>query len=387
MHVLMTTSPGLNHLWNLVPLGWALRSAGHDVRIASLPNFSPAVVETGLPAIAVGRPIDKSLLDTGPAPDETGGTRGGRHRFERYGRRNAQVSALLARGLRPVLAGFRPDLVVHEPAELAGPLLAQRLGVPAVHQGWGLPMHPGVTGALHRAAAGLRRHLQLAEEVAAPALIIDVCPPGYDDGTPRPRVPHQPMRYVPFNGPGAVPDWLHEPPARPRVGVTVGTVLPSLGGLPLVSRVARLVSTLDVEVVVPLRERDRGRVELPGSGVRVVDWLPFRLMADSCALIIHHGGPGTTMTALAHGTPQLALPTVFDQFRNARLIERTGVGRALAHGQLTDAALLDAVRSVLDGPQYRAAARRVAAEIASQPSPTEVVAVLERLAAAPVPVG
>jgi len=135
-------------------------------------------------------------------------------RFERYGPRNAQASGLLAQGLLEVLDGFRPDLVVHEPAELAGPLVAQRLGVPAVHQGWGLPMHPGVTGALQHAAVALRRRFRMAEDVAAPALVIDTCPPGYRAQTHRPPVRTSRMRYLPFNGPGAVPAWLREPRVR-----------------------------------------------------------------------------------------------------------------------------------------------------------------------------
>ncbi|WP_173154149.1 nucleotide disphospho-sugar-binding domain-containing protein [Phytohabitans suffuscus] len=34
------------------------------------------------------------------------------------------------------------------------------------------------------------------------------------------------MRYVPYNAGGDLPDWLWQPPRRPRVLVTMGTVVP-----------------------------------------------------------------------------------------------------------------------------------------------------------------
>ena len=51
------------------------------------------------------------------------------------------------------------------------------------------------------------------------------------------------------------------------------------------------------------------------------------------ALVIGHGGFGTTMTALAAGVPQLVLPLFSsDQFLNAERIQAAGVGIQLLGG-------------------------------------------------------
>jgi hypothetical protein len=51
--------PGLNksHLYVMVPLAWALRSAGHDVLVAAQPDMAGDIAPTGLPGIAVGPPL------------------------------------------------------------------------------------------------------------------------------------------------------------------------------------------------------------------------------------------------------------------------------------------------------------------------------------------
>lgn len=45
-----------------------------------------------------------------------------------------------------------------------------------------------------------------------------------------------------------------------------------------------------------------------------------------CLFAVHHGGIGTTAQLLSNGVPQLIYPCAFDQFRNARAIERLRCG-------------------------------------------------------------
>src|SRR5882672_3242470 len=107
VRVLLTTCPMTGHFWPMVPLGWALRSAGHEVAVASLPNLTVEVVGSGLPALIVGERADLGGL----------------------------LSDVRARP---------PDLIVYEPMDLAGPLLAGLLGVPAVLHPFGPPMRDSV---------------------------------------------------------------------------------------------------------------------------------------------------------------------------------------------------------------------------------------------------
>ncbi|MGG6111281.1 glycosyltransferase [Pantoea allii] len=49
-------------------------------------------------------------------------------------------------------------------------------------------------------------------------------------------------------------------------------------------------------------------------------------LAETCLFAIHHGGIGTTAQLLKNGVPQLIYPRAFDQFENARALERLACG-------------------------------------------------------------
>lgn len=52
MRVLITVPPIPDRLHHLVPLAWALRTAGHEVRVAGAPKFAETINLTGLVAVA-----------------------------------------------------------------------------------------------------------------------------------------------------------------------------------------------------------------------------------------------------------------------------------------------------------------------------------------------
>jgi len=58
MKVLFTTWAWPSHFFPLVPLAWALRAAGHEVRVASGPELAGTIRASGLPAVSVGTPVD-----------------------------------------------------------------------------------------------------------------------------------------------------------------------------------------------------------------------------------------------------------------------------------------------------------------------------------------
>jgi UDP:flavonoid glycosyltransferase YjiC (YdhE family) len=68
-----------------------------------------------------------------------------------------------------------------------------------------------------------------------------------------------------------------------------------------------------------------------------------------------------------------------DQFDNAAACARVGVARVLLPDELTEAAVRTAVDALLADDSYRLAARRVAGEIAAQPSPRELADRIEEL--------
>jgi UDP:flavonoid glycosyltransferase YjiC (YdhE family) len=386
--VLVTSTPIVRHAWDMVPLAWALRSAGHEVRVATLPEAATGVRETGLTAMPVGPALDPRLMWPEDEEVQDPGS------LALWARKVAQAAGLLAHGLLNMLDVFRPGLVIYEDIELAGPLVAQFLGVPAVHVNAGAPYPARRIAALSRAAAGLRRRLGMDEEVAPPSLVTSCFPPSFQAVSGRLESPYQSMRYVPYVGPGAVPDWLLEPAAGPRVCVAFsGSNDRGLAEVQVLSaRIARVVCDLGLEVVTPSRPgfipplcaEERPEVRMPDE-VRAVGWVPMSLLLATCALVVHHGGPATTLTALSLGVPQLTavLNThgSADQHAvTAGLVTARGAGLSVPRGRREDA-ISTAVQQLLNDPAYRQTAASIAAEIEAMPSPAEVAAVLEDLVA------
>src|SRR5262249_30229195 len=58
MKALFPTWAWPSHFFPMVPLAWALRAAGHEVRVASGPELAGTIRASGLPAVSVGTPVD-----------------------------------------------------------------------------------------------------------------------------------------------------------------------------------------------------------------------------------------------------------------------------------------------------------------------------------------
>jgi UDP:flavonoid glycosyltransferase YjiC (YdhE family) len=101
-------------------------------------------------------------------------------------------------------------------------------------------------------------------------------------------------------------------------------------------------------------------------------------LAATTHAMIHHGGSGSMMAALAAGIPQLVLPFVGDEFGNARAVAGRGVGLDIDidRERVTPAV----VRRLIDDASLRTAAAEVRAEVASMPSPADLVPRLVDLA-------
>ena len=67
MRVLFALNPFNTVFKYMAPLGWALRTAGHEVRFASQPRFADVITQSGLTAVPVGR--DTNLWELIPRHD------------------------------------------------------------------------------------------------------------------------------------------------------------------------------------------------------------------------------------------------------------------------------------------------------------------------------
>ncbi len=378
MRVLFVTSPAEGHFYPMVPLAWALRSAGAQVLVAAPESFAGEVTTAGLPAAANCGPLD--MIET-MRPDPGSGTpRQATDPVEsrrNTGRGFAKLAALVLPGTLELARSWGPDVVIAESMALAAPVVGSTLGVPYIEHRWGLAVQPELA-AVARAEMSTLTGTPLP---SPPVETLDVCPPSFQSPGASPAAA---FAYMPYNGPAAVPAWTREPRQRPRVCLTLGTVLPRYGRVtPLMNLLLKALVQLDVEVVVAMREEDRRRLEdldlLPAE-VRTAAWLPLNAVLPACDAVVHHGGSGTTMTSLVHGLPQVALPHFADQFVNADRITTTGTGVALSPDEADADAVASAVSTVLADGRFRAAAAAVRSEIAALPTPAATVEVVRRFA-------
>ena len=103
---------------------------------------------------------------------------------------------------------------------------------------------------------------------------------------------------------------------------------------------------------------------LPGDPI-VVSYAPQLELLERADLTIFHGGLNTALESLAHGVPMIAIPVTFDQPGVGARLVRSGTGRTIPVGELTDQRLRAEIQELLSNPLYRAKARDLQREIAS----------------------
>ncbi len=86
-----------------------------------------------------------------------------------------------------------------------------------------------------------------------------------------------------------------------------------------------------------------------------------------CALVVHHGGAGTTHSTLRAGLPSVVVPHVSDQFFWAAELRRLGVAPAMLPVQrLTSDRLARGIKAILSEHSYHANARRIQTAMAEE---------------------
>jgi rhamnosyltransferase subunit B len=101
--------------------------------------------------------------------------------------------------------------------------------------------------------------------------------------------------------------------------------------------------------------------EPSGKLVRLAQVELGTLLARS-ALLVHHGGMGTTARGLEAGIPQIIIPDAYDQPDNGGRVEALGVGAVLPRATLSAQTLIDTSRRLLGSAQVQERARDYAAK-------------------------
>ena len=406
MRVLFSTSNWMGHYFCMVPLGWALEAAGHEVRVACAPAQSDAVSQTGLIPVPILDSLDTMYMarmmryheisqgdQTVPGPllhPVTGEPVGSLDEFDIAAAMPefwASSIASMQHSMDAIVEftrAWHPDLVVHDLLNDDGALAARVADVPAVVFGPGLmgsmedhddlalgPGDPTGSFARHGVGTWTREDIEY---------FIDPSPPcGLPPIGKAMRIP---VRYVPYNGPGPMPEWTLRPRNRKQICVlwgngtsgTFGNDVPSLrhaidAGVELGADVILTANAEQVAALGPLPDT-----------VRVLRSFPLHLILKVSDVTVHPASSNGVMAAAVAGVPQLTLPLRAESLFIGPRIARSGAAISLPGATADATEIRTALAALLDDPGYTTAAAELRDELLRYPTPADLVGPLERLA-------
>lgn len=238
MRVLFSSTPGEGHIYPLLPLAQAMQERGDEVAFATSFEHARTIEGGGFGWFACGVTGDElnlrlrarlSALSLPPLSSPAYSPFVIAHRYA-LGDAPDRLS-----DLRAVTAGWRPDLIVFESCDLAAPIVAAVLGVPAVHHSFGRILAAACYEQPYRHVEPLWR----SAGIDMPRFCgmwegpyVDICPPSLQ-GAELPAATRVPLTPAPPSRPAQPPAWLDELPKRPSVYVTLGTVFNDVSRLRL----------------------------------------------------------------------------------------------------------------------------------------------------------
>ncbi|NEK60243.1 glycosyltransferase family 1 protein [Geodermatophilus sabuli] len=433
--ILFTTMPMAGHLRPGLPMARQLADAGHEVAWYSGAKYAALSERAGARVFPMG-----ADLDFDDAEMDTRANRSGR----KPGLQTLKWAILevfigpipgWVAELDAVIDEFRPDVVVAEQGFMAGPIAAERRGIPSVvfsvsplglssvdtaPFGTGLLPSSSPLGRLrNRSLNWMLRSVVFAECQRAAEQVrirLGLPPlPGYfmdwgaqiADRYLCPSVPEfeYPRRDLPatveFVGP-MLPAGIDafDPPAwwddvlaaraagRPVVLVTQGTlatdphnlVLPAVEGL--AGSDALVVATAigyDADAVLPADDRP--------ANLRLTPFIPFDRLLPLVDVMVTNGGYGGVQMALAHGVPLVVAGLTEDKAEVSARVTWAGAGVALRTDTPSPEQVRDGVTAVLDGPRYRERARELEAAYARHDGAARAAEVVLEVAASRRTVG
>jgi UDP:flavonoid glycosyltransferase YjiC (YdhE family) len=399
VRILFTTRGSSGHVGPLAPFAQACLRAGHDVLVAAQRQFGGNVERLGLPFA----PVDE------PSRDEWMPLMGGFAEMDMESANRVMIGEFFAgldvRAALPALgelvASWRPDVIVRESWEFASELLAERDGIPIIRVGLGLARLETETMQLAAPAVDrARAELGLQPDPAGKRLTampyMTMVPSELEDPTTPESLQIRRYRFDVEPGAEELPDWC---PGNddPLVYLTFGSVAAGahLPYYPALYRAAiEALAPLEIRILLTVGDAERDLAELGEvpSNVHVETWVPHDDVARHADVIVCHGGFGSTLGALAHGTPLVVLPLFStDQWANGEAVARAGAGLTVADDAsvrkalevpepATVGELARAVTSILEEPACRREAVRVADAIRALPSVDESVRYVEKVA-------
>jgi UDP:flavonoid glycosyltransferase YjiC (YdhE family) len=381
--LIFTSLVSHGHLYPLLPLAVAARDAGHEVLFATGEEMRPVVEKAGLATESAGFGMHEAFASFfGPDAPPRDPTAPPESFYPVIGQVFGNVlPRRFVADLTPLFERHRPDLVVYESGNMGGAIAARLAGIPAVGHGFGR-VSPGeiadiITGRIEEYANEVGVEGAKLPSFGDP--VIDICPASVQSPDFLAEAKRVPLRPVGWAEPGDLPAGVvGRDKSRPLIYLTLGTAFGDEGVLKrAIAGLARLEADVVVAAGPTVEPAQLGEVP---ENVRVEAWVPQNELLPHVDLVVHHGGSGTTLGAFGAALPQLVLPQGADQFTNAEAVVAAGVGGQLIGAEGTEDAIFEQSRKLLADEGVRAAARKLADEVAAMPSPAEVAARLPEFA-------
>jgi UDP:flavonoid glycosyltransferase YjiC (YdhE family) len=404
--IVLTTLGSFGDINPFVGLALALRARGHEPVIATSECYRAYIERTGVafhPVRPDADPNDRALIARIMEP-------------------RAGTDFLLRQVILPALrhsyddltaAMTGADLLVTHPITFAGPLVAERTGVPwasavlapiSFFSEHDLPVFPPAPWMkrLERIPGGARvlidivrvitrRWMDPVRTLRAELGLPDRGDPLYEgQHSPRlvlalySRLLGAPQRdwppHVRITGPilynGPTPDAL---PAEletflqagpPPVVFTLGSSAVSAAGRFYEHSAAAARALGARAVLLAGAHEDNRPTRHVGNDILVLDHAPHAALFPRAAITVHQGGIGTLQQALRAGVPMLVTPFAHDQPDNAYRAARLGVARVLASSRYTARRAATELRRLIADGTYAVRAREVGALVAAEDGTT-----------------
>ncbi|MDK9495419.1 activator-dependent family glycosyltransferase [Streptomyces katrae] len=416
MRVLFAANPHKSIFQYMAPMAWALRTAGHEVRFASLPRFADVITQAGLTAVPVGRRQNPARLLELADPALLAKSRAGlptpwdvaedpsKATWEYLSNGYGLATGSLREDNFPMIGElvefarhWKPDLVVWEPFTYAGAIAAEAVGAAHARLLFGIDVFGVAREHFLRVRAqqpegersdplaewlgGYARKFggEYTESMAVGHFTIDQFPESLQ--TRAPGLRYEPVQFIPYGGPATVPSWLWKQPEKPRVALTMGLSATEVyDGYTIDTRdVLDSLADLDIELVATIADSEKAALGPVPGNVRLVPYAPIHHLAPTCSAFIHHGGAATLATVARHAVPHLSLTYHWDQPMLGRLITGQGAGLDMHTSEATGENVRAAVRRLLDEPRFTERAAALRDETLALPTPNQLVARIEEL--------
>jgi UDP:flavonoid glycosyltransferase YjiC (YdhE family) len=256
-------------------------------------------------------------------------------------------------GVSAAVGEFRPDVVVADQQALAGPLVAGHAGVPWVTSASTSAELVNPLRTMPKVDAWVRDLLHdfAGRDIRFSDLLVLVY-------SSKSLVAEEFGDEVAFVGPALTHrvervgfPWERLTGQR-RALVSLGT-LNGPAGERFLGQVLEAVADLDLQVIMVAEPRPAP------DNVLMLPSIPQLTLMPHLDAVVTHGGHNTVCEALAHGLPLVVAPIRDDQPTVAAQVVAAGAGVRLTYSRARAADIRSALESVLDEPEYAAAAELV----------------------------